>query len=402
MTTSVNAVTNVAQESSVVVINLAVSAMSADRQVDLAEIGISFDDLPKASKKLVEEKIFPADFLRKYMHIREKAFAEMLKDGAVQIPMGIVASKTAAVEKYRALKAFQQEWDECLEADSLTYEAMCRDHIMDISSQALEDGTFSTKIQALAELLLKRQPSWEQVRSRMSFAFTLTPVSLDEADFDADLYEAQRDSIVALREGVMGGLIQYVCKEANELLKVILKRNAGRTEYSLNGRTAARVAAISGKLHSLAFVHKMVRPLAEAVDQAVEDVPASNAGRDVVLTSVIYNNLVQCLTAMSDQITVVDRLEKKLPFVTVSQATQVASPAAQAVVPAQTTSAPQTVAAQPALALGSVDEEDDATTEAPADVDGESAEEVTPVASTAPAAEAPVVKTATKANLMFL
>ncbi len=400
MTTSVNAVTNVNTESSVVVINLAVSAMSADRQVDLAEIGISFDDLPKASKKLVEEKIFPAEFLRKYMHIREKAFAEMLKGGAVQVPMGIVASKGVAVEKFRELKAFQQEWFECLDADELTYDDMCRDHIMEISTQALKDGVFSTKVQALAELLLKRQPSWDQVRSRMNFTFTLTPVSLDEADFDPDLYEAQRDSIVALREGVMGGLIQYVCKEASELLKVIQKRNAGRTEYSLNGRTAARVATISGKLHALAFVHKMVRPLAEAVDQAVAAVPASCAGRDVVLATVIYDNLVQCLTAMSDQITVVDRLEKKLPFIAVGQASQVATPTAQAAVSAQTTPAPQTVAAQPALALSSVDDEDDAITDASADVDGESAE-VTPVAPVA-TTDAPAVKTASKANLMFL
>jgi hypothetical protein len=146
----------------------------------------------------------------------------------------------------------------------------------------------------------------------------------------------------------------------------------------------------------------MVRPLAEAVDQAVEDVPASSAGQDVVLATAIYNNLIQCLTAMSDQITVVDRLEKKLPFVTVSQATQVATPVAQAVVPTQTTPAPQSVAAQSALALGSEDDEDDANTDASAEVEGESAAEVTPVAPTAPAAEAPVVKTATKANLMFL
>lgn len=399
--TIITAVKEAYAEKAVVVFNLAISSMSADRQIDLSDLGVEVDSLPAATKKLVEEKIFPKSFLRPYDRLRERAVEQMEKGGSVKVALGTVTSKVEAVEKIKALDALKAEWAAQLEEDGRCYDQMCNEHITSLAAKAVAEGAFTAQVHQLTELLIKKQPTWEQVKEKMSFAYMVTPISLDEADFDPLLFVAQKEGIVALREGVMGALIQFVCREANELMKVVSNRNAGKSEYTVNGRTAERIKGISQKLHSLSFIHDHIKPLAEAVDDAVRFMPASVAGKDVRLTSGQYHNLVEVFKVMGDQIQVVDRLNKKLPFVTTAQAAvaqatttpmttagaaaqaaaqQVAAPVAQsasapqaAVASQPTPSAPAPAVAQPSpLALSAVDQEEtEAETEAEAEADAE-------------------------------
>lgn len=400
--TIITAVKDAYAEKAVVVFNLAISSMSADRQIDLGDLGVAVESLPAATKKLVEEKIFPKSFLRPYDRLRERAVELMEKGGSVKVALGTVTSKSEAVEKINALDALKAEWAAQLEEDGQGYDKMCHEHITSLASKAIAEGAYTAQVHQLTELLIKKQPTWEQVKEKMSFAYMVTPISLDEADFDPLLFVAQKEGIVALREGVMGALIQYVCREANELMKVVTNRNAGKSEYTVNGRTAERIKGISQKLHSLSFIHDHIKPLADAVDEAVRFMPASVAGKDVRLTSGQYHNLVEVFKVMSDQILVVDRLNKKLPFVTTAQAMvaqvvattplttavvaaqaaaqPVAAPAAQgasapqASAAAQPTSSAQApaVAQSSPLALSAVDQEEtQAETEAQAEVEAE-------------------------------
>lgn len=377
MTTIVNAVKNAVQDTHVVIINLAISSMSADRQVDMFDLGVSVDSLPKASKKLCEEKIFPKSFLRTYSYLREKAFAELGKGATVQLAMGTITSRSVAVQKIDALNLIKEEWVAALAADELTYDDMCQKHILELSQEAIKGGAEPSQVQLLTEMLLKRQPTWDRVKEKMDFAYSVTPVALDEKDFDPLLFAAQRDGIVALRDGVMGALVQYVVSEAIALTKVITNRNAGKAEYSINNRTAERVKGITEKLHGLTFIHKNIRPLAQAIDDAVMSMPVSANGKDLKLSSGNYQNLLVCLNAMSDQFILVGCLKNKTPLVqtqfinptTTVQAVAVTSVAAS-VVPAvqpQATPVASGLVAQPVLPLTADEEEADmdAVTEAP-------------------------------------
>ncbi|MDI2336456.1 hypothetical protein OLN11_30185 [Pseudomonas aeruginosa] len=54
-------VISAANDNKVVVINLLVSAMAADRQIDLDVLNIKVEELHDEIRKLVTEKIFPKD-----------------------------------------------------------------------------------------------------------------------------------------------------------------------------------------------------------------------------------------------------------------------------------------------------------------------------------------------------
>lgn len=383
---------NAVQDTHAIVFNLYINSMSADRQLDLSKVGIEVNTLPKESKALLEDKIFPTAFLRKYSLIREQAFAELAKGAATAIDLGTVTSRSGAVEKIDALNALKAKWVETLDKDAETYDDMCSKYILERSQNAVAEGADPEQVHLLSELLIKRQPQWEEVRAKMSFNYSVTPVALEEDDFDSELFEAQRDGVVAIREGVMGSLVQFVCKEANKLLELAQDRNSGRSEYSLNYRTVERITGLTKKLHGLAFVHSDIKPVADGIDKTLSFMPKAAGSKDVKLSSACYHDLCTCLAALSDQILVVESLARGLPLVTTIQAKAVvtaiaqssttvvqptgqaastASAAAQQVTAstAQSASAPQAAAVQPTLMLSAV-QDDEPDAEASAEVDG--------------------------------
>lgn len=358
MTTIQNAV----QDTHVIVFNLYINSMSADRQLDLSSVGIEVNTLPKETKALLEEKIFPKSFLRKYSLIREQAFAELAKGSATAIDLGTVTNRAVAVEKIEALDALKAKWVAMLEEDAETYESMCSEYLLERSQAAVFEGADPQQVHLLTELLIARQPKWEEVRAKMSFTYSVTPVALEEDDFDSVLFEAQRNGVIAIRAGVMGSLVQFVCREASKLLELAQDRNSGKSEYSLNPRTVERITGMTKKLHGLSFVHPSIKPVADGIDTALGFMPKVTSTKDVKLTSACFHDLCACLEALSDQTLVVECLARGLPLVktvqaravgtAIAQSSQAASPAAQG---ASTASAPtQQVAATPAIATSVV------------------------------------------------
>ena len=60
--TYVSKVRTAINDDQVVVFNLMITCMSAERQLDLTKMGIDVASLPSASRKLVQEKIFPKEY----------------------------------------------------------------------------------------------------------------------------------------------------------------------------------------------------------------------------------------------------------------------------------------------------------------------------------------------------
>lgn len=302
------------EETKVAVINLLISCISEDRQIDLSEIGIVVGELPEATRKMMSEKIFPRDFLRSYHRIREQAEGELDKDGSIKTPMGGINSRNSAISKIAELEILKGAWNRQLAADAPRYADMCREHLLAIGQAAIKAGADSVLVGKLTEHLMKRQPSWEQVAANLKFAYVVTIISLDETDFDPELMGAQRDSVVALRDGVMGALVQNICRESFEILKLVTKkdRTTQTGQIQINPRTIRRAQQMVSKLESLAFIHQLIRPLHDAIKAEMDKLPVSGS-----LTGSEFRNFEQCLTALRDQTLVWERLEKGLPLIEV-------------------------------------------------------------------------------------
>ncbi|MFL1449338.1 DUF3150 domain-containing protein [Pseudomonas tritici] len=319
--TIVSKVRTAVNDEEVVVFNLMVNCMSSERQLDLTKMGIDVSALPSASRKLVQEKIFPKDFLNNYTRLRDRANAVLDRGAAVRLEMGVVTSRTEAVAKIEDLNAIKADWFEQIDTDSKRYSDICRVRIANIANQAYKEGVSAVFVNKLVDALIKRQPTWDDFKSRMKFAYTPIPIKLEldesKAEFDPVFFQSQRDGIVALREGVFGGLIQYLARESNEILKVLSDKKQHHGVFSINYRTVARIGVITEKLHGLSFIHQQVSPLASVIDDALAFMPKS-VEKDLPLSHGQFLNLIACLEALADQHVLQARLRDKQPLVVVT------------------------------------------------------------------------------------
>ncbi|BAW27027.1 DUF3150 domain-containing protein [Pseudomonas aeruginosa] len=319
--TYVSKVRTAVNDDQVVVFNLMVSCMSAERQFDLTKLGIDVDKLPSASRKLVQERIFPKEFLNNYSRLRDRANAVLDRGAAVRLEMGVVSSRTEAVAKIEDLDAIKADWAAQIEKDSHRYASICNERIALIAAEAYNEQVPADVVNTLVDALRKRQPTWEHFVSRMNFAYSPVPIKLEldetKAEFDPILFKAQREGLVALREGVFGALVQYLTRESNEILKVLNGKKQHHGVYTINYRTVARIGEITEKLHGLAFVHQQVAPLASVIDAALAFMPKS-VEKDLGLQPSQFFNLIACLEAMGDQHELLARLRDKQPLVEVS------------------------------------------------------------------------------------
>lgn len=320
--TYVSKVRTAVNDDQVVVFNLMISCMSAERQFDLTKLGIDVDKLPSASRKLIQERIFPKEFLNNYSRLRDRANAVLDRGAAVRLEMGVVSSRTEAVAKIEDLDAIKADWFDLIEKDSHRYDNICNERIALIAAQAYKEGVSAVVVNTLVDALRKRQPTWEDFKSRMNFAYSPVPIKLEldesKADFDPVLFKAQREGLVALREGVFGALVQYLTRESNEILKVLNGKKQHHGVYTINYRTVARIGEVTAKLHGLSFVHQQVAPLASVIDDALAFMPKS-VEKDLGLQPGQFLNLIACLEAMGDQHELLARLRDKQPLVVVSQ-----------------------------------------------------------------------------------
>ncbi|WP_409287003.1 DUF3150 domain-containing protein [Pseudomonas guariconensis] len=306
-------------DSRVAVINHLITCVSEDRQIDLSYMDVEVKDLPKATRKLLCEKIFPQDFLRPYHRIREHAEEILDRNGSIKTALGGINSLDSAIEKIAELEVLKKEWNKQLEKDEARYSKMCEAHILKIGDAALASGVTKVMSTKLTTVLLKRQPTWDEVKKSLQFSYVVHLVDLDGGDFIPQLEVAQRDSVVAIREGVLGACIQHVCAEALALLKLIDKkdRTAANGLVKLNPRTIRRARAMTDKLAPLAFIHQLIRPLHDALKAELAKLPNSGS-----MTANEFENFVECLKALCDQRKVVDHLHKGIPLISISMSPQ--------------------------------------------------------------------------------
>lgn len=324
-----NSVQIVAQtaETEVAVLNHQIKCISEDRQIDLKDIDVKVGELPEKARKLLSEKIFPKDFLRPYHRIREQAEEILDQLGSIKTQLGGINTIASAVEKAEALDDLEVKWNERLIFDKVRYTTMCQEHLLELGTKAIAAGADQLTVAKLTTALVKRQPTWEEVENNITFAYTVHIIQLDDKNFNTKLYKAQRDSVVALREGVMGACVQHVCAEAFAIWKLVdsKDRSTNTGEIKLNPRTIRRAKAMTEKLVPLAFIHPLIKPLHDALEAELAKLPDTG-----FMSAGDFANFEQCLLALRDQRKVVDHLQKGLPLITVAATAQQSLPIATA------------------------------------------------------------------------
>ena len=184
--TYVSKVRTAINDDQVVVFNLMITCMSAERQLDLTKMGIDVSKLPSSSRKLVQEKIFPQTFLNRYSRLRDRANAVLARGAAVGLDMGTISSRIEAVKKINDLNEIKAEWAKLLDDDSKTYDDICNKRIALIAAEAYKENVKADVVNTLVDTLRKRQPTWEDFKSRMTFAYSSIPLKL-ELDEDLSL-----------------------------------------------------------------------------------------------------------------------------------------------------------------------------------------------------------------------
>ncbi|MCU9528549.1 DUF3150 domain-containing protein [Pseudomonas mosselii] len=346
-----NSVQVVAQtaETEVAVLNHQIKCISEDRQIDMKDIDVVVGELSPQARKLLCEKIFPKDFLRPYHRIREQAEEVLDKLGSIKTDLGGVNTIASAVEKTEELDALEEKWNELKMKDKDRYTQMCQEHLVALGAKAIKEGADQKTVAKLTSALVKRQPTWEEVERNITFAYSVHIIQLDDQNFNAKLYKAQRDSVVALREGVMGACVQHICSEALAIWKLIdsKDRTTSTGQIKLNPRTVRRARAMTEKLAPLAFIHPLIQPLSEILKGILDKLPESGH-----MSSGEFSNFENCLLALKDQRKVVDHLKNGTLLVSVTAQPQAALSSA---------SAPQGVAAN-TTAQGNVAQQQTAPT----------------------------------------
>lgn len=316
MTVNVKATNKVSE---VVSLNLAISAFSAQRDINLEALGVDVTRLPKQAAKVLRSNIVPTEFLRNYNKLRQRAEAACHIKGARQ-PLGYVNTKGSAVMAIAKLNEIDEEWQKQKEIDAERYDQMLKTHVQSLVDEAVEAGANEAQAEVIREAIVQRQLRWEDADDALQFGYFITPIVLDETDFDPDFYQAQARSVVSIKEGVMGELIRETCAISREIFEALLERESKSLQKSLepcvSSRTVCRIYDLIEKLDELGFLHKRIRDVNEAIQFVMN--PLRHASNQALRGS-NYQSFKMLVKSLSDQVDVVNKLDRGLPLISVTQ-----------------------------------------------------------------------------------
>lgn len=313
-----------APEKTLVSIRFTADAMSNKRDIDLEKLGIEVNDLPDGSKKVWKVDALPGTFFQKYLKLRQRAELRCIEHAA-NTELGWVTIKKRASTLLADLDEIKQEWYEQKNADLPVYDQIREQHLKDLEADAMKPIIKSGKVvrpglsaadaARLRKAVENTQPPLGDIEHRIQFSFQAIPLVIDEDGFDADLFAAQQNAVVALRESTMGGLIKELCATSRDILKTILRNESEATtaeQIRIHGRTVKRVDSLREKLYDLSFIHPHIKTVHDCLLEVLSKLPH----RDAALRGVNYQNFKTLISALSDQVEVNANLEAKKPLIT--------------------------------------------------------------------------------------
>ncbi|WP_300498417.1 DUF3150 domain-containing protein [Marinobacter sp.] len=286
----------------VLVANLHHSCITTDRSIKLEDLDVNIENLPKGSRKLLRHHVLPEVFVRPYQNIITQAQTFFARYGG-KTEIGVVFDHSRGRDLMEKMAELQKDLHAQLAKDKVKYEELARKHLEAIASEP-EVRAFPHK-DRLLELLKQRQPTWDSVEERITLDYTMMLVGSSKK-FDADLYGKMQDSIVAIKKGAYGNLIQELCRIARRSLDAALKAPNER----VHKRTVDAVWHMVEKLNELGFLDKRLRVVEKELRRYMQPLIQGEA-----LRGADYEDFINLMVAFSNQHWVTSKLNSNEPIV---------------------------------------------------------------------------------------
>ncbi len=289
-----------------------VTLISVSRQIDLDKIGINVEALPKKSKKVWVVNILSECFEKDLNQYRTRVRSAVTRACAM-CEFGGITSRDRGLALSREIEQITQEFNETISKCTETeYERMCLAARHDVIKEATEQGLKGNQIDLLDKAIASKQPSYSNVMRKLRFTCYTQPINLSSEDFDPSFYEIQKNSMVAIRDSVMGEMIRELCETALDVVnRLNCQRNSkGNTGLIVHSKTVKRIATLLEKIEDLSFVHKHLRSL------TIELTKLSTAlgCKTEALRENEFDNFVYLVTFLTNQHHVISCLENNRPI----------------------------------------------------------------------------------------
>lgn len=288
---------------------------SDSRQVDLRKLGIDIENLPKETVKKIEAQLWDKSFLEPYKQIRNKA--ESLSSRGTKHFTGEIFTKSTVIEVAQELQNLRTEWDDTKEKHKHEYADLCEKRQREVLESAARAGCDLEVAEKLIQAISKSQGCWDTIASKLRFDFVVTPLVIDEDDFDAELKGLLSSTVQSLKEGVMSSMIKEVCERSSRIWVNLMERESKarskKHQFRPNTRTVEAVRTMLAKLKDLGFLHEHIRTVYTAINGVMETLPSN------VLTGSQYQTFRALISSVNDHQDVMDKLRDGVPLVTVIQ-----------------------------------------------------------------------------------
>lgn len=301
-----------AVEKSAIMLDIEISMVSNIREISASEIGIDSEKLPTAFRKCWKAEIFENGFLTELSSIRAGAEMCLSKAGA-KTPMGFFHTRRKAAEALAQLNKKKAEWEALLLTKEMQYDDMIKRQLKLVRSGLDESGLDAETVDKMVAALAERQSSWEELKSKFTWAQFTTPITLDQKEFDSEYFQDQMDGVTQIYDSVMGSMIKEVSTKAAKSLKSLFKQeeNGDPATLRINNRTTTALSELADKLYELSFVHKNLKALYEQFVVFLEQFEGKTGK---ALRGADYTAMRTALICLSDQIELVAKLEAGEPF----------------------------------------------------------------------------------------
>ena len=278
-----------------------VKTITPERQINVAELGLSENSLPPEVKSFLKENVLPSDRLKSIHRIRRKAeldlddFTVKDKDSKLRIMHPDDAERACNL----VLKAQQAVDIEKAKLET-QYFILC-DEVLERIKVEFKDYDFVDK---LGEAVKRHQPSWEYIDNQIQVYFSFRPCA-EMSSEDPKIFKIFQEGYAQEKQTLFGTLLGQVVSRSEEILKIVFNGE------ELQRATLRTVEDMRAKVNRLSFLDKRLKPLAVGMKTVLNDLPEGNSNVPVKQ----LGQFIAMITLLSNKKRLLERLDNNEPLI---------------------------------------------------------------------------------------
>lgn len=287
----------------VLVANIHHRCVTTSRTIRLSDLNVEIDHLPTGSRKLMQIDVIPSDITKEYENIIVRA-KTLFQNYTAMCEIGYIVAHHRVTELREEMVALMKAIENRKHMDITRYEELCENHLKHIAADPAI-AAFDAR-DRLLEVIKAKQPSWDEFDQGISLSYTLLAVG-SAGEWDLDAYQDMQDSVVAIKKGAFGSLIQDLCATARNALEKAVK-----AENRVHSRTFKAVWKMVEKLGEFAFLDKRLRVVERELRSFLAPLHTGEA-----LRGLEYEDFINIMSALGNQVLVCQKLDSGEPLIEV-------------------------------------------------------------------------------------